>query len=403
MSNKRKIEDMISNLTLEEATNRALAHSKSKETAREKIESLLDEKSFVEIEPLHNKGIVSGYGTVSNRPVCIWAQDVINEGGALTSQNIQKVIKVFDMAIKVGCPIISIIESAKINLEDNLDILQAISKLVEKQVAVSGVIPQVAILFDSVVGGMAYSVALNDFIYTVKSNNISAGLEKIKKLNNAEYQKEESELLSFEFDNKAECFSEVRKLLEFIPDNNLTDTEIFETELNKTSEILNTIDEQDYDVKTVIKEITDEEFLEVKSNLANNSIIGFARIGGRAVGIIANCGEGILKSSDFNKISRFVRFCDAFNLPVITLINVKGYDVTANNEIIKAGARAFYAYAEATVPKINVILGDAYGSMYVAMGNMGKDITFAWPSANICVSQPETYVSVMDNESIMTN
>ena len=133
MSNKRKIEDMINGLTLEELGNRELAHNKGKETAKEKIESLLDEKSFVEIEPLHNKGIVAGYGTINSRPICIWAQDILNDNGALTSANIQKIIKVFDMAVKVGCPIISIIENAKISIEDNLDIMQAISKLVEKQ------------------------------------------------------------------------------------------------------------------------------------------------------------------------------------------------------------------------------------------------------------------------------
>lgn len=403
MSNKRKIEDMIYNLTLEELGNRELAHNKNKETAKEKIESLLDEKSFVEVEPLHNKGIVAGYGTINGRPVCVWSQDTINDNGALTSGNIQKVIKVFDMAVKVGCPIISIIENAKISIEDNLDVMQAISKLVEKQVQVSGVIPQVAIVFDSVVGGMAYSLAINDFIYTIKQNNISAGLEKVKKLNNSEYKKENNELISFEFNNKQECFSDVRKLFEFIPDNNLTDTEIFEADLNRTSESLNTIAEQNYDVKTIINEIVDEEFLEIKNNLSENSVIGFARIGGRAVGIVANQGDGILKTSDFNKISRFVRFCDAFNISLVTLVNTKGYDSTSANEIISAGSRVFYAYAEATVPKINVIIGDAFGSMYIAMGNIGKDITLAWPSADVCVANTESYVSVMDNESITNN
>jgi len=403
MSNKRKIEGMINNLAIEEFGNRELAHNKGKETAKEKIESLLDDKSFVEIEPLYNKGIVAGYGTINTRPVCIWAQDTINDNGALTSANIQKVIKVFDMAVKVGCPIISIIENAKISIEDNLEIMQAISRLVEKQVAVSGVIPQVAILFDSVIGGMAYSVALNDFIYTVKSNDISASLEKTQKLNVPEYKKEDNELLSFEFNNKQECFAEVRKLFDFIPDNNLTDTEIFEADLNKTSERLNSISEQEYDVKTIINEIADEEFLEIKSNVSKNSVIGLGRIGGRAVGIVTNCGEGILKTSDFNKMSRFVRFCDAFNLPIITLINTKGYDVNSNNEIINAGSRLFYAYAEATVPKINVVLGNAFGSMYIAMGSIGKDITFAWPDADICVSTFESYVSIMDNDSITNN
>ena len=403
MSNQRKIEGMISNLALEELQNREFAHSKGKETAKEKIESLLDEKSFVEVESLHNRGIVAGCGTINDRPVCIWAQDTVNDNGALTSQNIQKVIKVFDMAVKVGCPIISIIENAKISIEDNLEIMQAISKLVEKQVAVSGVIPQVAVLFDSVIGGMAYSVALNDFIYTIKSNDVTANLEKAKKLNNADYKKDVNDLLSFEFTNKIECFSEVRKLFEYIPDNNLTDTEIFESDLNITSEVLNTIIGQDYDVRTVINEIADNGFVEIKSNLTNNSTIGFSRIGGRAVGIVANSGAGILKTSDFNKMARFVRFCDAFNLPIVTLVNTKGYDINSNNEIINAGARLFYAYAEATVPKINVVLGNAFGSMYIAMGNVGKDMTFAWPNAEICVANTESYVSIMDSDSIINN
>jgi acetyl-CoA carboxylase carboxyltransferase component len=403
MSNQRKIEGMISNLALEELQNREFAHSKGKETAKEKIESLLDEKSFVEVELLHNRGIVAGYGTINDRPVCIWAQDTVNDNGALTSQNIQKVIKVFDMAVKVGCPIISIIENAKISIEDNLEIMQAISKLVEKQVSVSGVIPQVAVLFDSVIGGMAYSVALNDFIYTIKSNDVTANLEKAKKLNNADYKKDVNDLLSFEFTNKIECFNEVRKLFEYIPDNNLTDTEIFESDLNITSEVLNTIIGQDYDVRTVINEIADNGFVEIKSDLANNSTIGFSRIGGRAVGIVANSGAGILKTSDFNKMARFVRFCDAFNLPIVTLVNTKGYDINSNNEIINAGARLFYAYAEATVPKINVVLGNAFGSMYIAMGNVGKDMTFAWPNAEICVANTESYVSIMDSDSIINN
>jgi len=403
MSNKRKIEDLIKNLTLEELENRELAHNKNKETAKEKIESLLDEKSFVEVETLHNKGIVAGYGTINSRPVCIWAQDAVNDNGAINSRNIEKIIKVFDMAVKVGCPIISILENAKISIEDNLDVLQAISKLVEKQVAVSGVIPQIAILFDNIIGGIAYSVALNDFIYTIKSNDISSTLEKTKKFNNAEYKKENSELLSFEFDNKQDCFSEVKKLFSFIPDNNLTDTEILDSDLNKTSEKLNALAEREYDIKTIINEISDEEFLEVKSNLSQNSVIGFSRIGGRAVGIIANQGEGVLRTSDFNKLSRFIRFCDAFNLPLITLINTKGYEQKADSYIVNSGARLFYAYAEATVPKINVILGNAYGSMYIAMGNIGKDITLAWPNADISIAQPESYVSIMDSDTITSN
>lgn len=403
MSNKRKIEDMMNNLTLGELENRELSHNQNKETAKEKIESLLDEKSFVEIEPLYNKGIVAGYGTINSRPVCIWAQDVLQDNGALTGGNIEKVIKVFDIAVKVGCPVISILESAKVNFVDNLDILQGISRLAEKQVAVSGVIPQIAILFDSIVGGMAYLVALNDFVYTVKSNDVSAGLEKVKKINNSEYKKDTDELLSFCFDNKDNCFSEVRKLLEFIPDNNLTDTDILDAELNRTCEVLNAIDENEYDIHTVINEIVDKDFLEVKSNLSSNSVIGFSRIGGRAVGIVANNGEGILKTSDFNKVSRFVRFCDAFNLPVVTVINTKGYSNNSSSDIINAGARLFYAYAEATVPKINVLMGNAFGSMYVAMGNIGKDITFAWPNANICIAQPEAYVSVTENDSIKDN
>lgn len=403
MSNKRKVEDMMNNLELEELKNRELLHNQNKETAREKIEGLLDDKSFVEIEPLYNKGIVAGYGTINSRPICIWAQDVLQDDGALTSANIEKAIKVFDIAIKVGCPIISILESAKINYVDNLDILQGISRLIEKQVAVSGVIPQIAILFDSIIGGMAYSVALNDFIYTVKSNDISATLEKVKKINNADYKKDTDELLSFCFDNKNDCYGEVRKLLEFVPDNNLTDTEIFETDLNRTCEALNVISESEYDVHAIINEIVDKDFLEVKSNLSFNSVIGFARMGGRAVGIVASNGEGVLKISDFNKISRFIRFCDAFNLPIVTLINAKGYFNNSSNDIMNAGARLFYAYAEATVPKINVLLGDAFGSMYIAMGNIGKDITFAWPNANVCVAQPEAYVSVTKNSSIKDN
>jgi acetyl-CoA carboxylase carboxyltransferase component len=183
----------------------------------------------------------------------------------------------------------------------------------------------------------------------------------------------------------------------------LTDTEIFESDLNITSEVLNTIIGQDYDVRTVINEIADNGFVEIKSNLTNNSTIGFSRIGGRAVGIVANSGAGILKTSDFNKMARFVRFCDAFNLPIVTLVNTKGYDINSNNEIINAGARLFYAYAETTVPKINVVLGNAFGSMYIAMGNVGKDMTFAWPNAEICVANTESYVSIMDSDSIINN
>lgn len=395
MSNQRKIEGLINNLELSELSNRELAHNANKETAKERIEGLLDEKSFVEIEPLYNKGIIAGYGTINNRPVCIYAQDVIEDSGALTAKNIQKIIKIFDMAVKVGCPIVSILDSEKVDVSDNLEVLNAISKLVEKQVAVSGVIPQIAILFDSIVGGMSYAVALNDFVYTVKNNRISPTLEKVQKINH--YSVDDSkELVSFQFETKEDCFNDVKKLFNYIPDNNLADTEIFDTDLNRVSENLNSISAQDYDVKSVINEIADNGFLEIKSNSSDNIVTAFARIGGRSVGIVAN-NKDLLTISAFNKAARFVRFCDAFNIPLITLINVKGYEQNSDKEIINAGSRLFYAYAEATVPKINIILGNAFGSMYIAMGNLGKDMAFAWSNAELGLLQTEAYVSIKDN------
>ena len=407
MSNKRKIEELISEITNEEVNNRDAAHNKSKETAKEKIEALLDEKSFVEIEPLYNRGIIAGYGSINGRPVCIYAQDIINDNGALTVANVKKIIKTFDMAVKVGCPVISILENLRINVEENLDVLNEISKLIEKQVSVSGVIPQIAILFDSVIGGMAYSVALNDFVYTVKKQEVSATLEKVKKFNNSNYKADDkNDIISFEFETKAECFNDVRRLLEYIPANNLADTEIYDVDLNKMSYNLNELMSGNFDVRSVINEIVDIEFLEIKSDLNNQEVIGLSRIGGRTIGLVANqCFEtsGSLDSNSFNKIGRFVRFCDAFNLPIVTLINAKGYDLKANSDIINAGSRLMYAYAEATVPKINVLIGDAFGSMYIALGNIGKDITYAWPNVNMGVLKTETLVSIKDSQNISNN
>jgi acetyl-CoA carboxylase carboxyltransferase component len=186
----------------------------------------------------------------------------------------------------------------------------------------------------------------------------------------------------------------------------LADTEIYETDLNKVSYNLNELANTTFDVRSLINEIVDTEFLEIKSDLNNQEVIGLSRIGGRTVGIVANqCFEnsGSLDINSFNKIGRFVRFCDAFGLPIITMVNAKGYDLKANSDIINAGSRLMYAYAEATVPKINVLIGDAFGSMYIALGNLGKDITYAWPNVNMGVLKAETLVSIKDSQNISNN
>lgn len=364
---------------------------------RKRIEELLDSKSFAEINGDNECGIICGYGTISGRPVCIYSQDVSVMNGILTKENLQKINKVFDIAIKTGVPVISIWENSKIKLDEGVGILKELNNLLKKHVDFSGVIPQISIVCGECVGTLATLVYLNDFVFTIDSES------KISSSVLAENLSNENKSAHFLLKNEDDAINKVKELFTFIPDNNLTDSDVFETnDLNKlTSNISEILNDTQYDVKDIIKEIADNNnFFEVSEENANNIVTGFIRLGGRSVGIVANCinSRKMLDANAFNKAARFVRFCDAFNMPIITFIDT--YGIIDDNMIMKHGAKLFYAYAEATVPKVNIILKNAFGGAYLLMGGMSADISYALASVKISTLNPTSMAVILNSDRI---
>ena len=367
---------------------------------RNRIEALLDSTSVAEINGDNECGIICGYGTISGRPVCIYSQDVEVMNGVLTRENLQKINKVFDIAIKTGVPIISIWENAKIKLDEGIGILKELNNLLKKHVDFSGVIPQISIVCGECVGTLATLVYLNDFVFTIDNETKISSSVLTEDLAN------ENKNAHFLLDSEEMAISKVKDLFEFIPDNNLTDSDVFESnDLNKlTSNISEILNDAQYDVKDIIKDVSDiNSFFEVSEENANNIVSGFIRLGGRSVGVVANCinSKKMLDTNAFNKAARFVRFCDAFNMPVITFIDT--YGIIDDNMIMKHGAKLFYAYAEATVPKVNVILKNAFGGAYLLMGGMSADISYALNSAKISTLNPASMAVILNSDKINNN
>ena len=416
--------------------------SKGKGTARERIAQLLDPGSFVEIDEfvthrcnnfgldekkILGDGVVTGWGTIEGRKVFIFSQDFTVFGGSLGEQHAAKICKVMDMAMQMGCPIIGIDDSGGARIQEAVDSLAGYGKIFKRNTLASGVIPQLSIIMGPTAGGAVYSPALTDFIFMVDNESVMhiTGPEVIRavtgeaisseELGGAKAHNELSGVAHFEAKDEAECFAQVRKVLSYLPLNNLDDAPMKATADSpdradvSLREVVPVNPNKGYDVHEVLKKVFDDgEFTEVQAGFAKNIVTGYARIGGRSVGVIANNADvmaGCLDVDASDKASRFIRHCDAFNLPIVTFVDVPGYLPGVEQEhggIIRKGAKLLYAYSEATVPLISVILRKAYGGAYIAMSSkaLGADVALAWPQAEIAVMGAEGAASIVFKKEI---
>ena len=401
-------------------------HEKKKLTARERVLYLLDEGSFEEIGALvthrtkdfgmekqifYGDGVVTGYGTVNGRLTYVFAQDFTVFGGSLSETHAEKICKVMDLALKVGAPLVGLNDSGGARIQEGVRSLGGYADIFYKNVQSSGVIPQISAIMGPCAGGAVYSPAMTDFTLMVEDTSYMfvTGPNVVKTVTNEEVTSEElggasthstkSGVAHKTSSNDAECLEDVKKLLSYLPQNNTETPEILEYNLNdeireSLSSIVPDNANKPYDMHAVISGIIDEDsFYEIHKDYAENIIVGFARLGGRSVGIVANQPQflaGVLDVNSSKKAARFVRFCDAFNIPLLVLEDVPGFLPGTDQEwnaIIVHGAKLLYAFSEATVPRITVITRKAYGGAYDVMNSkhIGADMNFAWPSAEIAV------------------
>ncbi|NBI07510.1 acyl-CoA carboxylase subunit beta [Senegalia massiliensis] len=417
-------------------------HAKGKMTARERIEYLLDDGSFIEIDAFiehrctnfgmekkkaPGEGVVTGYGTINGRLIYVFAQDFTVIGGSLGEMHAAKICKVQEMAIKVGAPLIGINDSGGARIQEGVDALFGYGNIFYNNTKASGVIPQISVIMGPCAGGAVYSPALTDFIFMVDNTSkmFITGPQVIKTVTGEEVSAEElggamthnstSGVAHFINNTEEETLDNIKTLLSFLPSNNLEDAPSFESQddINRIEEKLNEIIPENpnkpYDMKDIISILGDNgEFLEVQPYYAQNIMTGFMRLNGRSVGIIANQPKVLAGCLDINasdKAARFIRTCDAFNIPLLTLVDVPGFLPGTGQEyggIIRHGAKMLYAYSEATVPKVTVILRKAYGGAYIAMcsRHLKSDFVLAWPSAEIAVMGPEGAANIIFRKEI---
>jgi len=416
-------------------------HESGKMTARERIEMLLDKGTFVELDKLmvhrctnygmdKNKipgdGIVSGYGKVDGRQVFVYAYDFTVYGGSLSASNAKKIVKVQQLALKNGAPIIALNDSGGARIQEGIESLSGYADIFYQNTMASGVIPQISAILGPCAGGACYSPALTDFIFMVKekSHMFVTGPDVVKAVIHEEVSKEElggamthsskSGVTHFMCNTEEEVLMSIRELLSFLPQNNMDEAKKkpCTDETNREDTSLDTIVPVDpnvpYDMKDIIERVIDNGyFFEVMPNFAKNIIIGFARMAGRSVGIVANQPAylaGVLDIDASDKAARFIRFCDCFNIPLITFEDVPGFlpgTMQEHNGIIRHGAKIVYAYAEATVPKITLITRKAYGGAYIVMSSKptGADVNLAYPQAEIAVMGAEGAVNILYRKS----
>jgi propionyl-CoA carboxylase beta chain len=407
-------------------------HARGKKTARERIEMLLDPDSFVELDELarhrstafglaenrpYGDGVVTGSGTIDGRPVCVFAQDFTVFGGSLGEVFGEKIVKVMDLAMKIGCPVIGINDSGGARIQEGVVSLGLYGEIFFRNTRASGVIPQISLVMGPCAGGAVYSPALTDFTVMVDqtSHMFITGPDVIKTVTGEDVGFEElggarthnttSGNAHYLAADESDAIEYVRSLLSYVPSNNLDDAPVFSASPVADIDLDTLIPDsanQPYDMHRVIEAVV-EDFLEVQALYAQNMVVGFGRIEGRPVGVVANQPmhfAGCLDIGASEKAARFVRFCDAFNLPVLTFVDVPGFLPGTGQEwegIIRRGAKLIYAYAEATVPKVTVITRKAYGGAYDVMGSkhLGADLNFAWPTAQIAVMGAQGAVNIL--------
>ncbi|HMK33353.1 MAG TPA: acyl-CoA carboxylase subunit beta [Nitrosopumilaceae archaeon] len=417
-------------------------HEKGKLTARERIDLLLDEGSFTEIDALtthhyyefdmqdkkfFGDGVITGYGTINGRQVFLFAYDFTVLGGTLSEMGAKKITKVMDHAVRIGSPVIGIIDSGGARIQEGILSLDGFADIFYHNQLASGVIPQITASIGPSAGGAVYSPAMTDFVIMVDklATMFVTGPEVVKTVLGEEVSFDElggamshgknSGVAHFVAKNEYQCMDYVKTLLSYIPQNNTEEPSLVMTSDDPNrldSNLINIIPEnplQPYDMKEIIYSILDNHvFFEVHELFAQNIVVGFGRLNGRTVGIVANQPmslAGALDIDSSNKAARFIRFCDCFNIPVITLVDTPGYMPGTNQEhsgIIRHGSKLLYAYCEATVPKITIIIGKAYGGAYIAMSskNLGTDMNYAWPTAQIAVLGSEAAVKIINRKEI---
>jgi len=417
-------------------------HAAGKKTARERILQFLDPGTFTEIDKLmtHRNydfgmeaqkvlgdGLVSGYGKVNGRLVYVFAQDFTVFGGSLSRANADKIVKIQELALKMGAPVIGLNDSGGARIQEGVESLAGYADIFYNNVISSGVIPQISAILGPCAGGAVYSPALTDFIFMVneKSHMFVTGPDVIKTVTHEDVTKEElggasthstkSGVAHFTGNDEDQTLMMIRELLSFLPSNNLEDPPVIPAvdPIDRVDEQLQDVVPADpnkpYDMLEIIQTVIDNKhFLEVQPQYAQNMIVGFARFGGRPVGIVANQPghlAGVLDINSSVKAARFVRFCDAFNLPLVTFVDVPGFLPGTNQEfggIIKHGAKLLYAFSEATVPKITLITRKAYGGAYDVMSSkhIGADVNLAYPTAEIAVMGPEGAINIIHRNAL---
>ncbi|MEQ6202523.1 acyl-CoA carboxylase subunit beta [Sulfitobacter sp. HNIBRBA2951] len=402
-------------------------HGRGKLTARERVHLLLDEGSFEEFDMFvthrctdfgmeqqkpAGDGVVTGWGTINGRLVYVFAQDFTVLGGSVSETHAKKICKIMDMAVQNGAPIIGINDSGGARIQEGVDSLAGYGEVFQRNIEASGVVPQISVIMGPCAGGAVYSPAMTDFIFMVKDSSYMfvTGPDVVKTVTNEQVTAEElggasthtkkSSVADAAFENDVEALAEVRRLVDFLPSNNLEKPPVrpFFDEPDRIEASLDTLVPENantpYDMKELILKLADEgDFYEIQEEFAKNIVTGFIRIEGRTVGVVANQPmvlAGVLDIDSARKAARFVRFCDAFEIPILTLIDVPGFLPGTSQEyggVIKHGAKLLFAYGEATVPMVTVITRKAYGGAYVVMASkhLRSDFNYAWPTSEIAV------------------
>lgn len=433
----KRFEELDKRASLGEVDKIEKQHGQGKMTARERIEMLLDKGTFNELDKLvthrctdfgmekkqiPGDGVVSGYGKVDGRIVFVYAYDFMAHGGSLSETNAAKIVKVQQLALKTGAPVIALNDSGGARIQEGVGSLAGYASIFYENTVASGVVPQISAILGPCAGGACYSPALTDFIFMVKerSNMFITGPDVVKTVTNEVVDKEElggahvhgsrSGVAHFVCNDEEETLMSIRELLGFLPANNMEEAPVVlcTDDVRRCVEELQTVIPEDfnlpYDIKDIVEPVLDDRyFFEVMPHFAKNIVIGFGRLDGRTVGIVANqpaCLAGVLDIDASDKAARFIRFCDCFNIPLVTFEDVPGFLPGLRQEhegIIRHGAKIVYAYAEATVPKVTLITRKAYGGAYIVMSSKptGTDINLAYPQAEIAVMGAEGAVNIL--------
>lgn len=433
----KRFEELDKRASLGEVDKIEKQHGQGKMTARERIEMLLDKGTFNELDKLvthrcidfgmekkqiPGDGVVSGYGKVDGRIVFVYAYDFTAHGGSLSETNAAKIVKVQQLALKTGAPVIALNDSGGARIQEGVGSLAGYASIFYENTVASGVVPQISAILGPCAGGACYSPALTDFIFMVKerSNMFITGPDVVKTVTNEVVDKEglggahvhgsRSGVAHFVCNDEEETLMSIRELLGFLPANNMEEAPVVlcTDDVRRCVEELQTVIPEDfnlpYDIKDIVEPVLDDRyFFEVMPHFAKNIVIGFGRLDGRTVGIVANqpaCLAGVLDIDASDKAARFIRFCDCFNIPLVTFEDVPGFLPGLRQEhegIIRHGAKIVYAYAEATVPKVTLITRKAYGGAYIVMSSKptGADINLAYPQAEIAVMGAEGAVNIL--------